>query len=76
VQPAALNAIAQTLAGHVEVAFAAATTGASNIVAFVVVHDLDELYEFLADRIGGLAGVLQVDTAPMGRQVKYAGRIV
>jgi DNA-binding Lrp family transcriptional regulator len=76
VQPAALNAIAQTLASHVEVAFAAATTGATNIVAFVVVHDLDELYDYLADRIGGLPGVLQVDTSPMGRQVKYAGRIV
>ena len=76
VQPAALNAIAQTLASHIEVAFAAATTGATNIVAFVVVHDLDELYDYLADRIGGLPGVLQVDTSPMGRQVKYAGRIV
>lgn len=76
VRPAALHAIAQTLASHVEVAFAAATTGASNIVAFVVVHDLDELYDYLADRIGGLPGVLQVDTSPMGRQVKYAGRIV
>ena len=76
VQPAALNAIAQTLASHVEVAFAAATTGATNIVAFVVVHDLDELYDYLADRIGGLPGVLQVDTSPVGRQVKYAGRIV
>ncbi|MBB5890045.1 Lrp/AsnC family transcriptional regulator [Kutzneria kofuensis] len=76
VQPAALNAIAQTLAGHLEIAFAAATTGSSNIVAFVVVRDLDDLYDYLADRIGGLPGVLQVDTAPMGRQVKYAGRTV
>ena len=76
VRPAGLNAIAQTLAEHVEIAFAAATTGASNIVAFVVVRDLDDLYDYLATRIGGLPGVLQVDTAPMGKQVKYAGRIV
>jgi len=74
VRPADLNAVAQTLAGHPEIAFAAATTGASNIVAFVVVKDLDGLYDYLADRIGGLPGVLQVDTSPMGKQVKYAGR--
>ncbi|MEV6602943.1 Lrp/AsnC family transcriptional regulator [Kutzneria sp. NPDC051319] len=76
VRPAALNTVAQTLAGHREIAFAAATTGASNIFAFLVVRDLDELYDYLADRIGGLPGVLQVDTAPLGRQVKSAGRIV
>jgi DNA-binding Lrp family transcriptional regulator len=76
VQPSALNTVAQTLAEHREIAFAGATTGASNIIAFVVVRDLDELYDYLADRIGSLPGVLQVDTSPMGRQVKYAGRIV
>jgi DNA-binding Lrp family transcriptional regulator len=76
VRPDGLNAVAQTLASHVEIAFAAATTGASNIVAFVVVRDLDDLYDYLATRIGGLPGVLQVDTSPMGRQLKYAGRTV
>ncbi len=74
VRPAELNAVAQTLAGHPEIAFAAATTGSTNILAFVVVRDLDGLYDYLADRIGGLPGVLQVDTSPMGKQVKYAGR--
>lgn len=76
VRPSQLNTVAQTLAEHAEIAFATATTGASNIVAFVVVRDLDGLYDYLAERIGGLPGVLQVDTSPMGKQVKYAGRIV
>ncbi|QUQ67282.1 Lrp/AsnC family transcriptional regulator [Kutzneria sp. CA-103260] len=74
VGPAQLNTVAQTLAGHPEIAFAAATTGSTNILAFVVVPDLDGLYDYLADRIGGLPGVIQVDTSPMGKQVKYAGR--
>ncbi|MFC0434812.1 Lrp/AsnC family transcriptional regulator [Kutzneria buriramensis] len=74
VAPAGLNTVAQTLASHVEVAFAAATTGASNIVAFVVVTDLDALYDYLAARVGSLPGVLQVETSLLGRQVKSAGR--
>jgi hypothetical protein len=51
-----------------------ATTGASNILAFVFVQDLDGLHDYLADRIGGLPGVLQTDTSPMGKQVEHAGR--
>jgi DNA-binding Lrp family transcriptional regulator len=74
VAPAGLNAVAQTLASHVEIAFAAATTGASNIVAFVVVTDLDALYDYLAARVGSLPDVLQVETSLLGKQVKSAGR--
>jgi DNA-binding Lrp family transcriptional regulator len=76
VAPAELNSVAAALAGHREIAFAAAITGPTNMFAFVVCPDADALYDYLATRIGALPGVLQVETAPLMRSAKRAGTLL
>ncbi|WP_218952025.1 Lrp/AsnC family transcriptional regulator [Amycolatopsis anabasis] len=76
VAPAQLAVVARALSTHEEVAFAAATTGSVNLVAFVVCPDSDALYDYLATRIGKLRGVLQVETALVTRHAKRAGALL
>jgi DNA-binding Lrp family transcriptional regulator len=76
VVPSALTTVANALAGHSEIAYAAATTGATNVAAFAVCRDLDALYDYLAVKLGALEGVLQVDTSPVVRQVKRSGTVL
>lgn len=76
VAPTALGAVAEALAGHAEVAYAAAVTGPSNMMAIVVVRDADALYDYLALRVGALPGVLGAETALVTRHVKRAGALL
>ncbi|KJY42684.1 hypothetical protein VR41_06710 [Streptomyces sp. NRRL B-1568] len=73
VAPGELNGVAAALAGHPEVAFAAAVSGAANMLAYVVCRDADALYDYLATRIGALPGVREAETVPATRLVKRAG---
>lgn len=68
--PAALEPVGAALAQHPEVAFAAATTGASNLVAAVICPDAEALYTYLTDRVPALHGIQRIETAPVIRQVK------
>ena len=63
------------IAAHPEVAYAAATTGSTNIVATVIVRDTRHLYEYLTHRLGGLPGVLTVETAPIIGTLKRTGAL-
>lgn len=76
VAPAALDEVAAALAHHEVIAFAAATSGTTNVVAFAACRDLDALYEYLASVLGVLPGVQRVETSPIGRHVKRAGTLV
>ncbi|MFF1609579.1 Lrp/AsnC family transcriptional regulator [Amycolatopsis sp. NPDC058278] len=75
VAPSALESAGRALAGHPQVAFAAATTGPANLVANVGCRDDAALYSYLADDLGGLPGVQQVETAPMIRTLKRFGTL-
>ncbi|MFE9858567.1 Lrp/AsnC family transcriptional regulator [Streptomyces sp. NPDC005780] len=68
--PRALNAVGEALATHPEVAYAAATTGPSNLVAVVITRDTGHLYRYLSERLGGLEGVEHVESMPFLRRVK------
>jgi DNA-binding Lrp family transcriptional regulator len=70
VAPAQLGAVAAALATHQEIAYAAATTGPSNLVAFAVCRDHAALYDYLSSRLGTLPGLQHVETAPLIRRVK------
>ncbi|MFI9318506.1 Lrp/AsnC family transcriptional regulator [Kitasatospora aureofaciens] len=72
VAPPHLEAAGRALAGHPEVAFAAATTGPTNLYATVVCADQRALYRYLTTRVAALPAVLQVETAPVIRTVKQA----
>ncbi|MFC7303367.1 Lrp/AsnC family transcriptional regulator [Streptomyces monticola] len=69
-EPAALHSVGETLAGHHEIAFAAATAGPSNLVATAVAKDTAGLYAYLSGRLGSLEGVRHVETTPFLRRVK------
>jgi len=63
-------------AHHPEIAFAAAVTGPTNLFAFVLCADADALYDYLATRIGTLAGITHIETAPLTTTVKRAGTVL
>ncbi|WP_052069617.1 Lrp/AsnC ligand binding domain-containing protein [Streptacidiphilus albus] len=68
--------MADALAGHAEVAYAAATTGPGNLAAMVVRRDADALYEYLARRLGGRQGVLSAEATPVTRHIKRSGALL
>jgi DNA-binding Lrp family transcriptional regulator len=70
VAPAELGTVADALATHEEIAYAAATTGPSNLVAFAVCRDHGALYDYLATRLGTLPGLRHVESAPVIRRAK------
>jgi DNA-binding Lrp family transcriptional regulator len=70
VQPAALVATAEALAGHREVSFVAVTTGPTNLVAQVICRDSLHLYRYLTEEVAGLPGVNSLETAPVLHTVK------
>ncbi|MFF3328063.1 Lrp/AsnC family transcriptional regulator [Streptomyces sp. NPDC002888] len=68
--PGALHSVGEALAGHDEVAFAAATAGPSHLVVTAVVQNTAGLYAYLRGPIGRLEGVQHVETSPFLRRVK------
>ncbi|MER7027924.1 MULTISPECIES: Lrp/AsnC family transcriptional regulator [Streptomyces] len=73
VPPSELVPVAHALADHPEVAFAAATTGPTNLVASVACRNVEAFYRYLTDRVGVLRTVQHVESAPIIRSVKRAG---
>ncbi|MGY4771391.1 Lrp/AsnC family transcriptional regulator [Kribbella sp. CWNU-51] len=76
VVPSELTSVADALAHHPEVAFAAAVTGPTNLFAFVLCPDADALYDYLATRIGALAGITHIETAPLTATLKRSGTVL
>ncbi|UQX87508.1 Lrp/AsnC family transcriptional regulator [Jatrophihabitans telluris] len=71
VEPAQLAAAGAAIADHVEVSFVAAVTGAANLMVSVLCHDSEELYAYVTNRIGAIAGVRQAEISVALRRVKY-----
>jgi DNA-binding Lrp family transcriptional regulator len=69
VPPAELETAGLALAEHPEVAYACATTGATNLHAVLLCKDLHSLYTYLTTRVAAL-GVRQVETSPIMRALK------
>ncbi|GAA5004754.1 Lrp/AsnC family transcriptional regulator [Streptomyces hyderabadensis] len=77
VEPALLRSAGQALADHREVRFAAVVSGEANVVVSVLCRSTEELFAYLADRVGAIQGVRAVEAVPTLRQVKtltYAPR--
>ncbi|MET9502133.1 AsnC family transcriptional regulator [Streptomyces sp. NPDC006622] len=68
--PAALHTVGEALAGHDEVAHAAATAGPSQIVVTAVARDTAGLYAYLSGPLGRLEGVQHVEATPFLRRIK------
>ncbi|WP_308162835.1 Lrp/AsnC family transcriptional regulator [Nocardia alni] len=72
VRPAELDAVGRALATHPEVAFVAASTGATNLLASIVCRDIAHLYRYVTERLGSLEGVTDVEVTPALRVFKQA----
>ena len=75
VEPAQVRPTAEAIAAHPEVAFAAATTGPTNLLVFAACRDVDSLYDFLERGIGNLPGIRQLESAPVIRNSKRVGAV-
>ncbi len=75
VEPGRLDEAGRALAGHLEVPFAAATTGPTNLFVSALFRDTQHLYEYLTGPLAGLPGVRSVQTAPVIRTLKRTGSV-
>lgn len=75
VAPAHLDEVGTTLAGHEELAFVAATTGPTNLVANALCSGPAALHRYLTQRLGVLETIRSLETAPVLRTVKAVGPI-
>ncbi|WP_206302872.1 Lrp/AsnC family transcriptional regulator [Streptomyces sp. WAC 01529] len=69
VSPTHLRTVGKALAAHPEIAFAAATTGPSNLVASGLFRDPYDLYRYMDEKLGTLP-IDTTETAPILRDVK------
>ncbi|WP_018684872.1 Lrp/AsnC family transcriptional regulator [Actinokineospora enzanensis] len=72
VSPTHLVEAGTTLAQHPEIAFAAATTGPTSLVASVVCATQQDLYHYLTTRVAALPTITHIETAPIIKTVKRA----
>jgi DNA-binding Lrp family transcriptional regulator len=70
VNPRELRAAGELLASHPEVAFAAATTGTSNLFANVLCPDAPSLFDYLTTKIAALPSLVSVESASVIRTLK------
>ncbi|ARF55235.1 Lrp/AsnC family transcriptional regulator [Streptomyces gilvosporeus] len=75
VPPAHLDHVASSLAGHDELAFVAATTGPTNLVAQALCPDPAALHRYLTHRLDALDAIRALETSPVLRTVKAAGPV-
>ncbi|WP_308121137.1 AsnC family transcriptional regulator [Paractinoplanes bogorensis] len=60
------------LADHTELAYAAAVTGRSNLMASAMCRDASALYRYLTTKVAEIPGVQSVETVPQLTRVKQA----
>lgn len=73
VEPAELEVVGKTMAEeHPEIAYVAATTGSTNLLASVVCPTVKDLYSYLTRKIAVLPGISGIETAPVVHTVKNA----
>ncbi|MEV0949418.1 Lrp/AsnC family transcriptional regulator [Promicromonospora sp. NPDC050249] len=75
VAPSHLAEVGAAISAHPEVAFCAATTGTTNVLAAVVCRDGPDLYRYLTERVGALPLIREIETAPLMRTIKRAGAL-
>lgn len=74
IAPAELEAAGEALAALPETAFAAATTGRTNLHASVLAGGSRQLHQLLTGPLARLPGVRAIESAPIVRTLKGAGR--
>lgn len=75
VAPARLDEVGTALAGHEELAVAAATTGPTNLLAQVMCADPAGLHHYVTHKLGALEAIRTIETAPVLRTLKATSPI-
>jgi DNA-binding Lrp family transcriptional regulator len=73
VTPGELDATGHALALHPETTFAAAVTGAANLLVTVTCRTIEDLYLYVTSKVGALPAVHQVEVVPVLHQLKQSG---
>lgn len=73
VPPAGLRSVAEALAGHQQVAFAALTTGPSSVFVMVECRSVGGLHAYVTDELAALHGITRIESAVTQRRTKRAG---
>lgn len=73
IEPSALHRAGTELAGHAEIAFAAACTGPTALFAHVLTRDPGTLYQYLTTSVSTLPGIRRLESAPVIRLLKGPG---
>lgn len=73
IDPSRLAEAGAVLAGHPEVAFAAAVTGTANLYASIAVTSAQLFYRYLTESVAALPGLRHTATAPIHRTLKGPG---
>jgi DNA-binding Lrp family transcriptional regulator len=73
IEPARLEEAGRAVAAHLEVPFAAATTGPTNLAVSAVFRDTRELYAYTTGKLAALPGLQSVEVAPIIGTIKRAG---
>lgn len=76
VRPGDLDAAGRSVAELPGIEYAAAITGAHNLLVSVTVRDHRELYQLVTEGVGSLPGIVSLETSPWGTVVKRAGALV
>ncbi|WP_327066600.1 Lrp/AsnC family transcriptional regulator [Kitasatospora sp. NBC_01302] len=76
VAPGRLHEVATALARHPELAYVAATTGPTNLVANALCSGPADLHAYLAHRLGALRGIHCLESSPVLRTLKAAGPVL
>lgn len=72
VSPSDLASVGARLADHTELAFAAAVTGQSNLMASALCPDPENLYRYLTTKVAEISGIQTVEAVPQLTRVKQA----
>ncbi|MFE3101619.1 Lrp/AsnC family transcriptional regulator [Nocardia tengchongensis] len=73
VAPGQLDTVAEALSGHEELAFVAATTGRTNLIAEALCPDPAALHRYLTHRLGSFDAIHALETTPVLATVKATG---
>ncbi|MER7583620.1 AsnC family transcriptional regulator [Kitasatospora sp. NPDC097691] len=75
IAPTHLDGVGHTLAAHRELAFVAATTGPSNLVALALCTDPADLHRYVTRQLGAVKEITALESSPVLRTLKAAGPI-
>lgn len=72
VAPDRIVAVCEALAGHRLTSWVAAISGSANVMAAVTCRTTNDLFVYVTEQIGALAGVTHVETLPVLTRLKQA----